>query len=57
MLKVNNNKVYFIAEISGNHGKSKKNLFKIIDKAKEAKAKANAIKIQTYTADTIIQLL
>ena len=38
MLKVNNNKVYFIAEISGNHGKSKKNLFKIIDKAKEAKA-------------------
>ena len=37
--------------MSGNHGQSLKKAFKIIDAAK--KSGANAIKLQTYTPDTI----
>jgi pseudaminic acid synthase len=43
--------VFFIAEMSGNHNQSFDNAMKLIDLA--AKAGASAIKIQTYTADTI----
>lgn len=42
---------YIIAEMSANHNGSLKTAFKIIDEAK--KAGADAVKIQTYTADTI----
>lgn len=42
---------YFIAEMSGNHNGDIRRAFDIISKAKEAGA--NALKIQTYTADTI----
>ncbi len=42
---------YIIAEISANHNGSIKNAFKIIDMAK--RCGANAIKIQTYTPDTL----
>ena len=37
--------------MSGNHGQSLKKAFKIIDAAK--KSGANAIKLQTYTPETI----
>jgi pseudaminic acid synthase len=47
----NGNPVYIIAEMSGNHSKEYKNALRIIDAAKEAGA--DAIKIQTYTPDTI----
>ena len=42
---------YIIGEISANHNGSIENAFKIIDKAKECGA--SAVKMQTYTADTI----
>ena len=42
---------YIIAEMSANHNGSIENAFKIIDKAKECGA--SAVKMQTYTADTI----
>ena len=42
---------YIIAEMSANHNGSIENAFKIIKEAKQAKA--DAVKIQTYTADTI----
>ena len=42
---------YIVAEMSANHNGNIDNAFKIIERAK--KAGANAIKIQTYTADTI----
>ena len=42
---------YIIAEISANHNGNLKNAFKIIDMAK--RCGADAVKIQTYTPDTI----
>lgn len=42
---------YIIAEMSANHNGKLDNAFRIIDEAK--KAGADAVKIQTYTADTI----
>lgn len=42
---------YIVAEISANHNGSIKNAFKIIDMAK--RSGADAVKIQTYTPDTI----
>ena len=42
---------YIIAEMSANHNGSIENAFKIIEQAKICGA--DAVKIQTYTADTI----
>ena len=42
---------FIVAEISANHKKSIYRVFKMIDEAK--KAKASAIKLQSYKADTI----
>lgn len=43
--------VYVIAEMSANHGGDIKNAYKIIEEA--ARAGADCVKIQTYTADTL----
>ena len=45
---------YIIAEMSANHCGNKELAKKIIAKAKEIGA--NAVKIQTYTADTITMI-
>lgn len=42
---------YIIAEVSGNHGGKLENAIELIKKAKEIGA--DAVKLQTYTADTI----
>jgi len=46
-----NNPVFIVAEMSGNHNQSYERAQKIIDVAVEAKV--DAIKLQTYTPDTI----
>lgn len=45
------NKPFIIAEMSGNHNHSLERALEIVDKA--AESGVNALKIQTYTADTI----
>lgn len=49
--KINNNEVYIIAEMSANHAGKIENAYKIIEEA--ARAGADCVKIQTYTADTL----
>ena len=49
--KVNNGEVYVIAEMSANHGGSLDTAIEIVREA--AKAGADCLKIQTYTADSI----
>ena len=46
-----NNKPFIVAEISANHNNNIDRALKLIDEAK--RAGADAVKIQTYTADTI----
>ena len=46
-----NYSTYIIAELSCNHNQDIKNAYKLIDKA--AEAGADAVKLQTYTADTM----
>lgn len=46
-----NNRTYIIAEMSANHLGDRDRAYRIIDAAKEAGA--DAVKLQTYTADTI----
>lgn len=49
--KIHNGGIYVIAEMSANHGGKIENAFRIIEEA--AKAGADCVKIQTYTADTL----
>ena len=45
------NQPFIVAEISANHNNNLNRALKLIDEAK--KAGAHAVKIQTYTADTL----
>ena len=49
--KINADQVYFIAEMSANHANDLDIALKIVEEA--AKAGANCLKIQTYTADSL----
>lgn len=49
--KIHNNDVYVIAEMSANHGGELNNALKIVREV--AKAGADCLKIQTYTADSL----
>lgn len=49
--KINNDEIYVIAEMSANHGGSLDNALAIVRET--AKAGADCLKIQTYTADSI----
>lgn len=49
--KITHGDVYVIAEMSANHAGKIENAFKIVEEA--AKAGADCVKIQTYTADTL----